>query len=128
MRMGLLRSLRSSTLPRRGARPVFRASGPRSEVLLPLRRGEDAEHLAIFCHRTTGDDDPALAEDLDDALIGQRVRVVLLCDDLLDGLLDRLGREVLVGRTTDGGVEEVLELEEPLRRVDVLVRRHTADR
>src|SRR5687767_13253995 len=101
----------------------------RSEQLLAFARREDAEHLAVLRDRAARDLDAVLLRgDLDDRLIAQRVLLVLAVDDLLDRLLHALGGDVLLRDAADRRVEEVLQLEEPLRRVDVLVRRHARDR
>src|SRR6478735_7297171 len=55
-----------------------------SERLLALRRRQDAELLPICCHRAASDVDRLLLEQLDDALVRQRMAFVLLCNDLLD--------------------------------------------
>src|SRR5580698_5418335 len=101
---------------------------PRSEELLALARRENAQHLPVFGDGSSRDlNAVSLGEKLDDLLVGQGDRLVFLVDDLLDGLLDALACDVFVGHAPDGRVEEVLELEEALRRVDVLVGRDAAD-
>src|SRR5258708_6776857 len=94
-----------------------------SKNLLPLRGGKDTEHLAVLCHRPTRDLYPfPLFQQLDDGLIAEGVLLVFFVDELLDRLLDALAGDVLVRDAADAGVEEVLQLEEPLWRMNVFVR------
>src|SRR3954463_6492605 len=96
-----------------------------SKNLLPLRGGENSEHLSIFCDGPASYLDPLpLLQELDDRLIAERVFLVFFVDELLDGLLDALAGDVLVGDAPDARIEEVLQFEEPLWGVDVLVRGH----
>src|SRR5688500_5575262 len=57
--------------------------------------GEDAELVAVLGDRAAGDVHPALLEDVDDRLVGQRVLRVLALDQLLDLVLDAAGGDVL---------------------------------
>src|SRR5882762_4674084 len=99
-----------------------------SEKLLALGRREDAEHLAVLRHRAPSDLDSLLFfEHLDDGLIAEWVLLVLLVDDLLDGLLHALGRDVLVRHPSDRRIEEILELEKALRGVHVFVGGNARD-
>src|SRR6185312_12252435 len=110
-----------------------RATGIRTtaaalEDLAALRAGEDAQLLAVFGYGAARDLDVLVVEELDDALIGVRVLRALRQDDLLDLQLDRLGGQVVSVGPRDPGIEEILQLVDPLGRVDVLVGRHARDR
>src|SRR5262249_43414112 len=99
-----------------------------SKELLALARSENAEHLAVLRDGTARDlNAVVLGEDFDDRLVGQGVRFVLGFDDLLDRLLDAFAGDVVFARAADRRIEEILQLEEPLRRVHVFVRGDTAD-
>ncbi len=84
--------------------------------------------LAVLGDRPPGDVDAFLLQELDEPLITVRMSLVLEVDELLDALLDGLAGEVVAGGTADAGVEEILELEDSLRGVDVFVGRDPRDR
>src|SRR5579859_5843669 len=93
-----------------------------SEQLLALGRSEDAEHLAVLGHGASSDLDTLLfLEHLDDGLVAEGVLLVLLIDDFFDGLLHAFGGDVLVCYPSYRRIEEILELEQALRRVHVFV-------
>src|SRR2546422_465672 len=104
-----------------GASPL-----PRRET--PLMRGQDAELLAVLGDRATRDRETTLLERLRDFLVGLRLCRVFGGQDVLDHLLDRDRRHHLPVARRDAAVEEELQLEQPLRGFDVLVRRHATDR
>src|SRR5437899_12091363 len=104
-----------------GASPL-----PRRET--PLVRGQDAELLAVLGDRAARDRETTLLERLRDFLVGLRLCRVFGGQDVLDHLLDRDRRHHLPVARRDAAVEEELQLEQPLRGFDVLVRRHPADR
>src|ERR1700722_4817850 len=95
---------------RQSPRPASEAGlpdWPRSEELLALARRENAQHLSVFGDSSSRDlNAVSLGEKLDDLLVRQGDRLVFLVDDLLDGLLDALARDVFVGHASDGRVEE----------------------
>src|SRR6476619_7017619 len=62
-----------------------------SETLFSLRRGWDAELLAVLRHGPPGDLDSLRAELLHDPRVGVRALRVLVGDDLRDLALDREG-------------------------------------
>src|SRR5436853_5845798 len=100
-----------------------------SEQFLALGRREDAEHLAVFGHGAPSDLDSLLFfEHLDDGLVAEGVGFVLLIDDFFDGLLHAFGGDVLVCYPSYRRIEEILELEQALRRVHVFVRRDAGNR
>src|SRR6478735_11939293 len=97
-----------------------------SKQAFALGRRQDPEHLAVFRDRAARNLDAlVLLEYLDDGLVADGVGLVLLIDQSLDRLLHALARDVLVGDATNARVEEILELEQALRRVHVLVGGHT---
>src|SRR5215471_11174814 len=80
--------------------------GVSSKNLLPLGGGENSEHLPVFCDGPAGYLDPLpLLQQLYDRLIAERVLLVFLVDELLDGLLDALAGDVLVGHSPDARIE-----------------------
>src|SRR3989337_914921 len=90
-----------------------------SEVLLALRRGQDPQHLSVLRHGATRDLDVLALEDLDDPLVRMRALGILRRHDLPDMVLDGLACDLVAPGLADGGVEEELELVDPLRRVHV---------
>src|SRR6266849_8038830 len=92
-----------------------------------LVRGENAELLPVLGYRAPRDGEALPAQDLGDLLVGQRLARVLGGHEVPDVLLDGDGGDHLPGVRGDAAVEEVLELEEPLRRLHVLVGGHAAD-
>src|SRR5436309_3480720 len=110
-----------SSWPAAGASPL-----PWCET--PLVRGQDAELLAVLGHRAARDRETTLLERLRDFLVGLRLCRVFGGQDVLDHLLDRDRRHHLPVARRDAAVEEELQLEQPLRGFDVLVRRDAADR
>src|SRR6185503_9384909 len=98
------------------------------EDLLALAARQDAELLAVLRDGAARDIDAALLEQLDDLLVRVRTLWIFARDQLLDLRLHRLRREVLAVRARDARVEEELQLEDALRRMDVLARRHARHR
>src|ERR1700730_14942514 len=91
------------------------------EITLALAAGQDAQHLPVFGDRAPRDVNVLRTENLDDLLVGERLVCGLLGDDLPDLVLYRLAGNVLASLPGDRRVEEILELVDPLGRVDVLV-------
>src|SRR5213593_3281761 len=118
---GLERRRQHHPAPAAGASPL-----PRRET--PLVRGQDAELLAVLGDRAARDREATLLERLRDFLVGLRLCRVFGGQDVLDHLLDRDRRYHLPVARRDAAVEEELQLEQPLRGFDVLVRRDAADR
>ena len=87
-----------------------RQTWARSEILLALRARKNAEHLAVFGHRTARDENLLTLEALHDLLVGERAARVLFGDDLLDRLLHALAGDVVGALSLDRAVEEVLEV------------------
>src|SRR5678816_536238 len=103
-------------------------ASPLSRRQPALVRGQNPELLAVLGDRAAGDREAALLQRLRDFLIRLRLRRVLGGQEVLDHLLDRHRRDHLAVARGDAAVEEELQLEQALRRLDVLVRRHAADR
>src|SRR5690606_41109992 len=82
--------------------------------------GEDAQLVAILGDRASGDLDPLLLQDIDDRLVGERLRRVLLRDQLLDlGLATAGGYLLPRGRGQGRGAEEPPR-QQPTRRHHLL--------
>src|SRR5260370_22749349 len=106
---------KKSLPPGPGPTRAFAAGKPArvSKELLALARREYPKHFSVLGYGAPGDlNAVALCEKLDDLLVGQRVPLVLLVDNLLDCLLDTLACNVLVSHAPDRRVEKVLELEQ----------------
>src|SRR5919198_911708 len=104
---------------------VFACRGARGATLgscdPPAKsRGQDVELLAILRHGPAGDAQAPLVEELGDALVGQRLLLVLLVDQGLDDVLGGGGRDVLAVLGLESAGEKKLELEHAARRLHVL--------
>src|SRR4051812_26855766 len=99
-------------------------SEPRSEHVLALARGQDAELLAVLRDCPASDIDPGLLEELHDLLIAVRPLDVFAVDELLDLRLHGLRGQIVPVGSRDAAIEEELELEDALRGMDVLRGRH----
>src|SRR5687767_11586065 len=97
-----------------------------SERALAPRRWQNPHHLAILRNRSAGDVHSLAPEGFGYRLVGERVLAVFLVDELADPLLHALGRDVLARPAAEARGEEELELERPLRGVNVLVGGRTA--
>src|SRR5689334_3352954 len=95
----------------------------------PLYRGWNAQRLAVFRDRPPRDLHPALAQQLDQPIVGVRHVPRLALDQLAYPALDRFGSDAFAGRATrNRGREEVAQLESSARRGHELVARRATDR
>src|SRR5262245_10865845 len=103
--------------------PASRAAPSSAPLRLepPLVRGQHAQLLAVLGHRAPRDGQALLVQGERDFLVGERRARVLGLHHVADHLLDRDRRHHRAVRRGDPAVEEVLELEQALRRLDVLV-------
>src|SRR5437868_2292781 len=83
--------------------------------------GENTELVAVLGDGAAGDLDSALAEDVDDGLIGERVLWIFFLDELLQLRLDPTRRDVLPIRSREAGGEEELQRENAPRCLDELL-------
>ena len=89
-------------------------------VNLPQVRGQDIQLRSVLGDGAAGDDDAFYLEHADNFLVGERLRLVFIFEDIGDHVLDAgIGHAVAVG-CLDAGGEEVLHLENTLRRLHVL--------
>src|SRR5215472_4041506 len=97
-------------------------------VTLSFTARQNAQNLAVFSHRPPSNLDSLGPEQLDDLLIRIGARRILTRHQLLDVVFHRLGGNVVSRQPGDRGVEEVLELEDSLGRMDVLAGGHPRHR
>src|SRR5438876_12381256 len=96
--------------PRRGGFPRLRDAPPEP-------RGQDAELLPVLRDRAPRDPQAPLVEQLRDALVRERLLLVLLLDQPLDDVLRGARRDVLAVLGLEPARKEELELEHPARRL-----------
>src|SRR5882672_3130893 len=87
---------------------------------------QDAELLAVFGHGAAGDGNAAVLENLEDRLVAERVALLLLLDDLGNGLAHALVADVRATLGLVAGREEIFHLEDALWREDVFAVRRPA--
>src|SRR5215472_18291389 len=97
-------------------------------ITLSFTARQDAQNLAVFSHCPPSNLDSLGPEQLDDLLVRIGARRILTRHQLLDVVFHRLGGNVISRQPGDRGVEEVLELEDSLGRMDVLVGGHPRHR
>src|SRR5438093_10736251 len=111
---------------------TLRPGGGRSAPPLgrqsPLVGRQDPQLFAILRDRAARDRESPALEDLGDLLVTQRLRGILVGQQVLDHLLDRHRRHHLAVARRNTAMEEELQLEQALGRLDVLVGRDAADR
>src|SRR5205807_2768758 len=78
-------------------------------------------HLAVLRHRAARDGVAGLLQLADQLLVGERVGLVLLVDQLQQLVLDRLPGDLLAGGRVRAAAEEALEREDAARRLHPLV-------
>lgn len=96
-------------------------------MVLPLHGGQDAQALPVFRDGSPRDVNVRGLEDADDLLVADRFMRIFLGNNLTNPLLDRLRGYLLTGSLCDAALEEILHLQDALRRMYVFVRGHPAD-
>src|SRR3970040_779973 len=97
--------------------------------LLSLGRGKHTHRLALFGDGAAGDPDPLVAEEPDEILVAQRIVPPFASYDFQDLLLDRLGTDMRPPPVpVQAGIEEKLQLEDPVGSAYVLAARHPGHR
>src|SRR5262245_56789604 len=76
---------------------------------LPLPRRRDIEHLAVLGDGAAGDGVAGFTELVDEVLVGEGVRFVLVGDDFEEFLLDGLPGDILAGGGLGAAAEEAFE-------------------
>ena len=100
-----------------------------SEQLLALVGGQNIQCFTILRNGAPCNlDVAAMVEDFGNLEVGEGCFHVLALHQMLDHILDALGRNRLAADLFDTAGEEVLEFEDTLRGVDILVGGDTADR
>src|SRR5579862_239038 len=97
-------------------------------IAFPHIARQDIQFVPILGDRAPGDGYAARAQDFDDLLVAQRVLGVLFLDQVFDRALDARVAHRLAPRGLVAGREEILHLEDSLRRGDVLAGDGAADR
>src|SRR2546426_5577314 len=85
----------------------------------PEARRQDGELFTILGHRAARDPQPLPVQQLSDALIGERLFLVLLFDQGLDDVFGGPRRDVLAIFGLETAGEEELQLEHAARRLHV---------
>src|SRR5271166_6801543 len=89
--------------------------------LLALAAGWNVQSLAVFGYRSPGDLETLAAHFIDDLLIGERILLILLGDDLKQFLLDGIPGDLFAVRRHRAATEEALEWKDSPRRLHPLV-------
>src|SRR6476661_7486585 len=90
----------------------------RSSVSSAGARRQKPQRLAILGDRAARDPKPLLVQDLRDALIAQRLALVLVVDQSEDLVLRDLGRDVVPLFRREAAREEIFQLEDAARSLD----------
>src|SRR5208283_1388139 len=89
--------------------------------LLALAAGWNVQSLAVLGHRSPGDLETLAAHFIDDFLIGERILLILLGDDLEQFLLDGIPGDLFAVRRHRSATEEALELKDSPWRLNPFV-------